>query len=57
MFLEGKNRKIENRDSGYGLEIPCQYLLEDDPRTVDWRLQTSEKERKFWRTLVAMNQE
>ena len=46
-----------NRDCGYGLEIPFEYLLEGDTRAVDWLMQKIEKERKFCKTLVAMNKE
>ena len=49
--------ETEIRDSGHGLEIPCEYLLEGDTRAVDWLLQNVAKERKFWRTLVTMNLE
>ena len=34
-------------DSSYGLEIPCEYLLECNTRVVDWLLQKVEKEREF----------
>ena len=37
------------RDSGYGLEIPCEHLLEDDTRAVDCkRLKKKENFGELW---------
>ena len=46
-----------NRGGGYGLEIPCKYLVEGETRTVDWLLQKVEKEKELCKNLVAVNQE
>ena len=45
MFLKLKNSSTAsiatgekvNRGGGYGLEIPCEYLVESDKRAVDWK--------------------
>ena len=65
MFLKLKNSSIAsrvtgekiNRGGGYGLEIPCEYLVEGDTRAVDWLLQKVEKEKELCKNLVAVNQE
>ena len=60
MFLRLKNITISSRvpgeqvrrDSSYGLEILCEYLLEGKTRAMNWILQKAEKEREFcknWR--------
>ena len=65
MFLKLKNSCIAsrvtgeklNRGGGYGLEILCDYLVEDDARAVDWLLQKVEKEKELFKHLVAITQE
>ena len=64
MFLKLKNSSIASRVTGekinrggYGLEIPCEYLVEGDMRAVDWLLQKVEKEKELCKNLVAVNQE
>ena len=65
IFLKFKNSSIAsrvtgekiNRGGGYGLEIPCEYLVEGDTRAVDWLLQKVEKEEELCKNLVAVNQE
>ena len=64
MFLKLKNSSIAsratgeevNRGGGYGLEIPYEYLVEGGTRAVDWLLQKAEKEKKFCKNLIAVNQ-
>ena len=54
MFLKFKNISIAsgvngeklNRGCGYGLEIPCKYLVEGGTKDVDWLLQKFEKEKE-----------
>ena len=54
IFLNCKNSSIASRVTGekvnrdgYGLEIPCKYLVEGDTRAVDWLLQKVEKKRNY----------
>ena len=64
MFLKLKNSSIASRatgekvdrEGGYGLEIPCEYLAEGDTSAVDWLLQKVEKEKEFCKSLVAVSQ-
>ena len=65
MFLKRKNSSIAsrvtggkvNRRGGYGLEIPCKYLVDGDTRAVDWFLQKVKKEKELCKNLVVVNQE
>ena len=65
MFLKIKNNSIASRVTGgkvnrggdYGLEIPCEYLVEGDTRAVDWLPPKVEKEKELCKNLVIVTLE
>ena len=60
LFLKLKNNSIASQvteGSGKELEIPCEYIIEGDTKTVDWILQTLKKITKLCKNLVAVNRQ
>ena len=55
VFLKLKNSSIAyrvtgekvNREGGYGLEIPCEYLVEGDTRAVNWLYRMLRKKKNY----------